>query len=338
MRANTFFARLLPLSLLGASLLLGGADCATTSGEDGGTPEPSSPWSEAFDAPEAGSISGVWGSGPDDIFAVGGDETASVMHYDGTEWTAMDVPEVPLLVWSYGFGPDDVYAVGLEGVALHYDGTEWTELNTGTTQDLWGVWGTATDDVWVVGGSVDGTGEVTILHWDGTAFSPSVVAESEVPSGIEALFKVWGIGSKVFAVGQSGLILEWTGTEWLRQGAGAQANDDFVSLWGTSEDRIVAVGGRGNARIATYDGTTWTTIAPSGIGGLNAVFVEGDTVVVGGVEGFVGLFDDATGDLVPEDSGTRFEVHAIWGDGTDRYWAVGGNFRAPYRGVAIVRE
>ena len=260
------FFRLSPLTLLAtvaSSLILGGADCAsTTSGDDGGTPEPASPWSVAFEAPEAGSLSGVWGTGPDDVFVVGGDAQGSVMHFDGTAWSAMTVPTAPLLVWCFGFASDDVFAVGLGGTALHYDGTEWTALATGTTQDLWGVWGSAPDDVWVVGGNVNGTGQVTTLHWDGQAFSRVTVAAEELPNDQQALFKVWGIGSKVFAVGQAGLILEYSEGAWVRRGAGPLADDDFVSLWGTSENRIVAVGGRSNARVATYDGTAWTTVAP----------------------------------------------------------------------------
>ena len=95
-----------------------------------------------------------------------------------------------------------------------------------------------------------------LIHFDGETFEPVTVPEND--RNASALFKVWGIGSKLFAVGEKGLIIEFDGEAWAQVSTGAQADDDFVSLWGTSEDNIVAVGGRGGARIATYDGTNWT--------------------------------------------------------------------------------
>jgi photosystem II stability/assembly factor-like uncharacterized protein len=155
---------------------------------------------------------------------------------------------------------------------------------------------------------------------------------------VNSLFKVWGIGGKTFAVGQQGLLLEYDGQDWLRVPAGAEADADFISLWGTSADNIVVVGGRGNGRIATYNGTEWTTIAPGGVGGLNAVFMEEPgSALVGGLPGYVGSFDPATKEVTPEPVFTDLDVHAMWGDGMGRVYAVGGNFMAPHRGVAWVR-
>lgn len=300
-----------------------------------GCDDPAPVWETAFELREAGSISSVWGTGPDDVFAVGGAERGTVLHFDGEEWSQMAVPEVPLLVWVYGFSPTDVYAVGTGGGALHYDGEEWTALPTGTDEDLWGVFGFAGDDLWVVGGDVR-EGEPLLLHYDGNAFTAEPLPATENPVGAHALFKVWGIGDKLFAVGQLGLILERTGGAWVYRPAGEQADDDFVSLWGTSEDHIIAVGGRANARIAVYDGSAWRTEAPTGVGGLNGVFLQAPgKALVGGVFGYIGEYDVASGALVHHDSGTRFDVHALWGDGSGTTYAVGGNFLPPYRGVAL---
>lgn len=296
-------------------------------------------WAEAFDTSGAGALSGVWGSGPEDVFVVGGTpDQGEVHHFDGTSWSEMQVPAgVPLLVWTYGFGRDDVYAVGVGGGAIRYDGVGWSALDTGTDEDLWGVWGAATDDVWVVGGVV-GDGEPVILHWDGATFSPVGLDPAENTRGASSLFKVWGIGGKTFAVGESGLIVEWDGAAWRGVSGGANADDDFVSLWGTAADHIVAVGGRSNARIARYDGTSWTTEAPSGVGGLNAVFMGAeDEAVVGGIYGYTATFDPGTGELAGDPVVTDYDIHAIWGDGAGRHYAVGGHFFEPYTGVALVR-
>lgn len=325
-----------PITALLALLSLAACPGPDDDGDTGGDPQVV--WTEAFDVSTAGSLSGVWGSGPDDVFMVGGDEVqGEIYHYDGATWAPMELPAVPLQVWAFGFGPDNVYSVGLDGSALHYDGATWTALETDVTQDLWGVWGASPDDIWIVGGDVFDNPPV-ILHYDGQTFTEVALDPAENPLDVKALFKIWGIGTKLFAVGQSGLLIEYDGQTWRRVPAGAQADADFIALWGTSEDNIVAVGGRGNARVATYDGTEWTTIAPTGVGGLNAVFMEQpDTAHVGGLQGRGFSFDVATGELTDEPLFSLQDIHAMWGDGAGRIYAVGGNFVAPHMGVAFVR-
>jgi len=154
---------------------------------------------------------------------------------------------------------------------------------------------------------------------------------------------VWGIDGRIFAVGQVGLILELVGDDWMKRDAGAQANQDFISLWGTSEDALVVVGGRGNARIATLEGTVFDTLAPgaglpAGTGGINAVFMDDPAqAIVGGVVGLAGAFDPDRGELVIEPTPTDIDLHAMWGDGAGRTYAVGGTFLPPDEGVALVR-
>jgi hypothetical protein len=294
-------------------------------------------WRQAFNAADVGALSAVWGSGPGDVFVVGGTpQQGEVYHFDGLNWRVMDVPAVPLLVWVFGFGPDDVFAVGEGGGVIHYDGTSWRSLPSGTGEDLWGVWGWANNDLWIVGGTV-GTGLPLILHYDGATFQQVPAPPND--RSATSLFKVWGIGSKVSAVGENGLIIELRDGAWTQVPAGAAADDDFVSLWGTSEDNIVAVGGRTSARVARYDGTSWTTTLIADVPGLNGVFMaEPGEAIVGGTNGFVGRFDLASGMLVGESSGTNQCLHAVWGNGVGSYYAVGGRFNEPYAGIALVRQ
>jgi len=336
------------LTLISIAALIACTDKADDSGEiaddtaatDSGTtePAPAYAWETAFDTTGSGAISGVWGSGPSDVFAVGGTPDAStIYHYDGAAWSPMDAPDVPLLVWVFGFGPDDVYAVGVDGGFVHYDGAAWTTIDSGTTEDLWGIWGASADDIWIVGGEID-DGDPIILHYDGATVAPYTLNPDENTRGAESLFKVWGIGDTLFIVGQRGLILTWDGSDWVNSPAGGEADDDFVSLWGTSEDNIVAVGGRSNGRLATWDGSAWTTQQLSGVPGLNAVNMQtDDEAVIGGIYGFTGSFTPSTNVIANDSVLTSLDVHAIWGDGQGTFYAVGGRFYDPYEGVALVR-
>ncbi len=316
-------------------------DPAAPDGDDGASEDDDAEplgavWSEAFDASGTGVLSAVWGSAPDDVFVVGGKPVqGEVYHFNGERWRGMSVPAVGTLVWVFGFGPDQVYAVGIGGAVIHYDGQTWAQLDAGVSDDLWGIWGAAPDDIWIVGGVV-GEGEPLILHYDGATFTAVPMPAND--RAATALFKVWGIGSKVFAVGDNGVIIEHHGQGWLQASAGPNADDDFVALWGTSENHIVAVGGRSSARIAVYDGDTWTTQKPIGVPGLNAVFmVEPHQAIVGGVAGYVGSFDPLTGALTAESPGTDLDVHGMWSDRVGRFYGVGGRFVAPLRGLALVR-
>ena len=310
----------------------GAGDTARDTSEPAGPPA----WQPAFDTSAAGSLSSVWGSGPDDIWIVGGtDEQAELYHFDGAAWSPAQAPDLPILAWVTGWGPSAAFAVGRGGGAARFDGEGWTALDTGTTEDLWGCFGFAEDDVWIVGGDAD-VGAPLILHFDGAAFTEVPLDPAENNRGATTLFKVWGSGGALFAVGQSGLILRYDGAAWRGEAGGPLADQDLISLWGTGPDDITAVGGRSNARIAHFDGSAWTTTAPSALGGLNGISVQGEhEAVVVGVVGYAASLDPATGDREDHPPAATLDLHAVWGDGAGTYTAVGGTFAAPHRGVAI---
>lgn len=296
---------------------------------------------ETTDIGPTQSLSGVWGSGDNDIFIVGGsDEQGEIFHFDGTAWTPMELPaNTGLLVWAFGFSPNDVWAVGRQGIILHYDGSTWASIDSQTGQDLWGVWGASANDIYMVGGNVF-SGQITILHWDGSEIQEEELPSEANPFGVRALFKVFGVGGRVFAVGQTGLIVERTSEGWVRHSAGPEADEDFVALWGTAADDIVAVGGRVVSKISTFDGTAWSTLEPSqNFGGLNAVYIDalGD-VLVGGVSGAIGVFDRETRDVIYQDTDTQIDVHALWSAPNGISYAVGGTFFDPHQGVVMTLE
>lgn len=99
-------------------------------------------WSAAA-APPSGNVGDFEAAGPDDIWALDGEQTAQ--HWDGARWTATRLPyrTSDLAV----VGPGDVWAVGsrttgpgthLEGsgegysqpASMHWDGTSWKAVDT----------------------------------------------------------------------------------------------------------------------------------------------------------------------------------------------------------------
>lgn len=295
-------------------------------------------YAQAFGAAGTGFLSAVWGSAPDDIFVVGGQPDAGeVYHFDGENWARMAIPVVDALVWVFGFAADDVFAVGEGGGILHFNGSRWQRQTSPTTEDLWGVWGAAPDDVWAVGGSAgEGEDGVVILHYNGAVWTQ--VAPPRLDRSASSLFKVWGVSAdRVFAVGSNGLVLEYDGESWA-QILVADVTDDIIALWGTAANNIVAVGGRQQGVILHYDGTAWSGGRRDGVEGLNGVYaLSSQTAVVVGVNGEAGVYDIAADSYAPESTGTTRVLHAVWSDGDDREYVVGGDNRTPATGIALVR-
>ena len=94
-------------------------------------------------------LGGVWGSGPNDVFAVGDD--GGIFHYDGISWTPMTSGlegsgEYLNTVW--GLSSTDVYAAASNGV-LHWDGVSWSPLPGVQECEHYSVWGTSPSNLFV---------------------------------------------------------------------------------------------------------------------------------------------------------------------------------------------
>jgi hypothetical protein len=230
---------------------------------------------------------GIWGFGPDDVFAVG--EESTVIHWDGEEWETMVAPggeDVDFIeVW--GTGPDDVYIVAdlpeadePFGFLLHYDGSSWRIALAGTAADLRHVHGTAWNDAYAVGQGA------TIIHYEGKGWGVQFIDPYEV-EGQDPYFvtsTLYGVYARtkddVWAVGDGGHVVRYDGESWKLSSV---EGSTLRAVWAHSEENIWAVGAAGT--ILHYNGTQW----------------------------------------MPEPSGTVATLYAIWGDTYGNIYAVGDN-------------
>ena len=96
--------------------------------------------------------SGVWASGPNDVFVVGSTaDHGVILHFDGSSWSIMPGPPTGPLLDVWGTSATDVYAVGV-GTIMHYDGQSWTET-LAAPHRLAGVWAGSPTEVFTVGSS-----------------------------------------------------------------------------------------------------------------------------------------------------------------------------------------
>lgn len=326
--------------VIGTALLVaaGCGDQAMTSDRAGG-----GTW-ELQHVEEDGALVSVWGSGPDDVWAAGGQVGRGlVLHNDGTGWARVETGASELLWWIYGFRSDDVYAVGEGGLILHYDGESWQRVESGTDQTLYGVWGASGDDVWIVGGNPTGpAGSAVVLRGQGRSFQ---IVE-DVPGELmpSALFKIYGFHSReVIAVGSGGTVLRFDGETWDRQEVPTEK--PIFSLWGRGQDDLYAVGGYGVGEVLHYDGSGWRQATDASLKhGLTGVFTAPSypTIAVGPSSYIVELQPDGVA-MEPELPRMTSvpSLHGVWGDGAGSTYAVGGDLFAypePMGGVILRRR
>ncbi|MFO7563903.1 MAG: hypothetical protein R6X02_14750 [Enhygromyxa sp.] len=97
--------------------------------------------------PGTGTVFGIWGATPSEVWAVGGDSEAVggfAWRLEGDEWTPepslpAEVPANAALWKVFGTSTDDAWFVGSNGVSLHWDGTSFTAGDTGVGASLFTV-------------------------------------------------------------------------------------------------------------------------------------------------------------------------------------------------------
>lgn len=260
-------------------------------------------------------LTSVWGSGPNDVWAVGSGGT--IMHYDGTKWaltaTTPAVRNTFHAVW--GTGANDVWAVSMTDVLFHTNGftggkAEWTKVTSAQAEPndqfpraTYAIWGTA-------------AGDVRIGARDRTVFDPK--------SGGYPTYNQY---SKTTEDG---------GVAWApSEGAGA-----VHGFWGSSADDVwyIADNSEKNGwqraitmhgtRSAAKDGgpleTTWTAFDSQSTALLEAIWGSSkDDVWVVGDMGVIRRMTPGLTRWAIVASGTTQALHAIWGSSAHDVWAVG---------------
>ncbi|MFO0578373.1 MAG: hypothetical protein U1A78_30575 [Polyangia bacterium] len=289
---------------------------------------PPDPWDVVANPGSGGHISGIWGSGPDDIWFVG----LPSLHWDGTSLTP--VPLRATAVW--GSGPDDVWAVGfgshcqpgtigpVPSSIYHRSGGTWT-LSFSYKTSLCSVWGSGPNDVWAVGDSEQSVQRGGVLHWDGTAWTRQAINTHYLLVGVtgigpnEAYFAGGLVGSITDPEPRLPRVARWDGTSWTGLTSGPTVLNGLVAsgpgeVWLASWGSLCRLEG---SRCVEFpiegDNSLGTAISGWSSSPSDVWFV--------GSGGFMVHWDGTTLRRVP--SGTDQTLYAIWGSGPDDIWAAG---------------
>ncbi len=153
----------------------------------------------------------IWGTAPDDIFALGAE---AGMHFDGTSWTrtGQGVFDGDRIKAVWGYRSNDVWACGNQMKMYHYDGIGWSYWGPSPVA-CGSLFGFSATDIYMSG---LGSGSNTIAHFNGTSWT--AVYTGPVPAGAPYdATNVWGSGPSDVHVAFANEYLRFNGTSWQSQ-------------------------------------------------------------------------------------------------------------------------
>lgn len=182
-----------------------------------------------------GNFSAVWGSGSNDVFAVG---SYGIAHFDGDTWSALDTGFSGYQFADVsGSASDDVYVVGnkdmVNTVVLHFDGATWTDAIKDSSFSS-----SYYNHIWVDAGNVYVAGGGRILQFNGIDWH-----DLALPFFAPSIQGVWSNGGHLYVISnvnyESG-IYHFDGSQWL-------VDKEFVGLsltgiWGSKATGAYVVG------------------------------------------------------------------------------------------------
>lgn len=245
---------------------------------------------------------GLWGSGPDDLWAVG--RNGVVLHGvdRGQRWMPSPSGVSQSLLAVSGTGPDDVWVVGRNGLVLTSgdQGQSWTPLSRAGVEDLHAV-------------LLEGRRRPRAVGASGAiVWSDDGITLRAEPSGTQASLRALGrLRDITVAGGDGGWLLRRRGQgPWEARSEGLRM--PLAHAWGTDPLHLWAVGPQGGLLRRAPDGS-WAMV-PTGLTG-NLVGIHGtsaEDVLAVGFDGQTGWFQSAAGGVSARPSGTPDNLYGVW--------------------------
>lgn len=270
-----------------------------------------STWS-AMTSGTGANLQAVWGSSDSNVFAVGTNGAIVRFTGTGTTWSPMTSPVTSVLRSVWTDSATNAYAVGDAGKILRYSNSAWTVVDETTTYSWRGVSGRNGSDVFVVGFSSLSIG--AIHHWDGSVWSPMT------PAGNGAFSAVSATNNTVVAVGPSGHIQRFDGSEWTLMDS--DFTPSLICVWGSPTGEVIVGAQFGN--ILHWDGEFWGTSSLGVINALNALWgASPQDIVAVGQGGTILRWDGFRWTPDPSSGITNQILRGIWGANASDVFVVG---------------
>ena len=222
---------------------------------------------------------------------------------DATCWADMD-SGTDRQLWGVWHDPDknDLYACGEEGTVLFLDRGQWERLPPAGDLSIHDL--TRAPD-----GGLLAAGQLgEIHHFDGQVWRKHFDLFMDV-----TLLSIWSDGAgQIFAAGDEGLVLRWTGSDWERMPSGTKSA--LYGLWGMDGDHLLAVGDFG--QIMRWNGRRWDEFNAGTENFLFDVWGRSlNEIFIVGLSGTIGQFDGSRWQITP--ARARNDLLALTGTAND---------------------
>jgi len=208
----------------------------------------------------ATTLNRLWGSSPNDVYAVGLCTSAGgrMYHFNGEKWQYSKKVRVigqngPYSITNiFGFSSDDIWAVGYQdpgdiyedlyqNLIMHYNGVEWNKVYGSEPdtmyRELTSIWGSSPDDIWFGGCWGD------MYHWDGQTVTQDTMpfdvkdymAENSMVAEFHSITGYPGKGIYAIFFGTKGdidYLMQHTDKGWVFR----DSLNSYVDLWMSPQD------------------------------------------------------------------------------------------------------
>jgi hypothetical protein len=211
----------------------------------------------------------------DDVFVA--DTPGHIAHWDGAGWTGeTTVVDAQGFSSLFGTSAGNVWAASRSGSFYRYNAaaSSWTkQTDTPFAATSPTLWGTGSNDMWAFG-------EGSAAHYDGSAWSVSVLFEASLASGWSSS-DAWAAGSNAIA--------HWDGASWTT--VPYPSADTLVGIASIGPDLVVAV----DTQYAyTWDGTAWSQAVVPVVDGIRTVAATAANQIVAATPTELAQFDGTT--------------------------------------------
>jgi photosystem II stability/assembly factor-like uncharacterized protein/long-subunit fatty acid transport protein len=228
------------------------------------------------------------------------------------------------------FDPADhrhVYAGGGNFYAPKIEGDLWESIDGGDSWNRTGLTDVIINDVLVdprsphvlyAGCGYSGGTETPVYKSLDGGKTWSTMAEGMPPMPI-LTYAIWGFSSRVLHTAGLGNAQRFDGSTWNE--TLTDPDVEFYGLWGSSEEKLYAVGSSG--AIWRFNGTSWTAMESGTDQRLRSVWgtTDGENVYAVGYSGTILHFNGASWSAL--DSGTTENLFGIWGSEANELFVVG---------------
>lgn len=205
---------------------------------------------EKLPTPATDIVFGLWGSSPDDVWAVGGQTAgrAFVWRYRGTAFEPVSGVPPELMngtVWKVtGRAADDVWMSCSQGLVLHWDGQALSSERIGRSEESLFSIGCRAGSCVTAGTNV--SNGVLYQNDGGGWMARTPTADGPVWRGVTPM------GEHPYVVGAFGAVLRFDGGRWISDPHGL-TTETLHAAWSDADGTLFAVGGKFD-RAPTIDG------------------------------------------------------------------------------------